>query len=62
MRVPDSDYFATRLNAEWRAASDAACEESRAAHQALADIYTDRLIRALDPGARPALRLVAGNS
>jgi hypothetical protein len=48
VRTPNSDYYAGRLNAEWRAIRTASCDKAREAHQAMADYYADRLIQSLD--------------
>lgn len=58
MRKEDADYYAARLNEEWRAARDADCEPARAAHEAMADLYADRLVESLSPG--PTLHVVSG--
>ena len=57
MRKADSDYYAARLNEEWRAAKNADCPAARAAHEAMADLYAERLVRSLEP--RPTLRIIA---
>jgi hypothetical protein len=57
MSKSDSDYYAARLDEEWRAAKNAGCAEARAAHEAMADLYADRLVQALEP--RATLHLVA---
>jgi hypothetical protein len=43
VRQSDSDYYAARLSAELEAMARAASEVARAAHQALAESYRQRL-------------------
>lgn len=57
MSKSDSDYYAARLNEEWLAAKNAGCAQARAAHEAMADLYADRLVQSLEP--RATLHLVA---
>jgi len=57
MSKSDSDYYAARLDEEWRAAKNAGCAAARAAHEAMADLYADRLVQSLE--ARPTLHVVA---
>ena len=56
MRAFDSDYYASRLNAEWRAVQNATCEEARSAHQAMADLYAERLVASLGRRVMPAAK------
>ena len=57
MRKADADYYAARLNEEWHAARNAGCDAARAAHEAMAGLYADRLVQSLDPS--PRLHLVS---
>jgi hypothetical protein len=43
IRLSDADYYAARLNAELDAVARATNEPARAAHQALAEGYRQRL-------------------
>jgi hypothetical protein len=53
MGISDAEYYATRLETERRAANEANCDEARAVHQRMADLYADRLVKAIDTVAPP---------
>lgn len=58
MRGSDSAYLEERLEAERAAVRAAVCDRAKAAHQAMAELYEERLAAAME--AEPRLRLVAG--
>jgi hypothetical protein len=55
----DAGYYAVRLKVEREAANRASSDRARASHQALADLYLERLANLASPAVTPTSEAVA---